>query len=324
MLAAGIVAILGGSLAALSVIIALAAFQFADFSHSRAAIPSSIRPLLYGVWIFFLACDAFVIFAGIELIRLRNWARIALLVIAGCLLFFGVIGIGVIFFTLYLAPADPAVSKPVLASVLCFVYGIPIVVALWWLILLTRHSVALQFQPSGATSAVSQTGTPAASPSLLNNPRCPLAVRIVAWYLASFVLLLPIVPFLPIHIPVYYFGHIFRGASASLLLFLNFALLAVPGVGLLLVKRWSYPLTMATQLLFCANGLFASFSPSFESVLRATYAEMQLPDVPFGVEQLIHYARYMNLFGLVVPLAIVVTLYLSRRSFYSAADRPTA
>jgi len=318
LVAAGLVAVIAGAFATLSVVVAFVALNFS--AVAGPAIPSSIRPFLYVVWIFFLACDLFVIVSGVQLIRLRNWARIAMLIIAGCLLFFGVIGIGVIFFTIYLMPADPAVSKTVLASVLAFIYGIPVVVSVWWLVLLTRRSVVEQFQLAAAPPLDTSPGAgPAPSPSLFNNPRCPLAVRIVGWYLASFVLFLPIVPFLPIRIPAYYFGHLFRGPSATLILFLNFALLSIPGIGLLLVKRWSFSVTMASQLVLCLNGLFAAFSPSFESVMRATFAEMDLPNVPFGAEEMFHYMRYFNLLGLVVPVAIIVTLSLSRRSFYAAA-----
>ena len=309
---------IGGALAVVCVVAILLALRLAS-ATGPGAIPASLRPLLYFIWIFFLACDVFVIVVGIQLIRLRRWARIALLVIAGCMLFFGVIGIPVIFFTIFWAPADPAVPKLVLAAVLAFVYGIPIGVSLWWLILFTRRSVAVQFEAAAAPSSdASRAWLPASSPSVFNNPQCPLAVRIVAWYLASFVLFLPVVPFLPLHIPAYYFGHLFRGPSATLILLLNFAVLSVAGIGLLLLKRWSFPLAIATQALLGANGLVAAFSPSFDSVMREVFSELNLPAVPVGVEQLLHSLRYWNLLGLLVPLAIIITLSLSRHSFYTA------
>ena len=316
--AAGVVAIIGGASAALCVVGILVAFRFAAAARPDA-IPPSLRPLLNILWIFFLACDLLVIVVGVQLIRLRNWARIAMLIIAGCMLLFGVTGVGVIFFTVFLAPADPAVSKPVLAAVLAFVYGIPTAVSTWWLILLSRRSVAAQFQIATDLSSDAAPASPlTSSPSLFNNPQCPLAVRIVGWYLASFILFLPLVPFLPIHIPAYYFGHLFRGPSATLVVFLNFAILSIPGIGLLLLKPWSFPLTIASQTLLCANGVFAAFSPSFDSVMREVFAQMDLPAVPIGAEQMFHYMRYFNLLGLIVPLAIMATLYFSRQSFYTA------
>lgn len=312
-LAAGIVAILSGACGSILNLLSLLFLNASTFSPARP-IPPVLRPVLYGTWIFFLLGALFVLFVGIQVIRLRNWARIALIVIAGCMLFFGVIGIGVIFFTIFVSPVDASVSKSVLATVLAFIYGIPVVVALWWLILFTRPSVVAQFQvPAGSSPPAVR------SASFLNNPQCPLPVRIVAWYLASFVLALPFLPFLPFHVPAFYFGHLFRGPASTFILFLNFAVLSVTGIGLLLLKRWSYPLTIATQLLFCANGLLAAFSPSFESVMRSVMAEMNLPDLPYFAESMLRNMRYFNLLGLIVPIAIIVTLLLARRSFYSAA-----
>lgn len=322
-LAAGIVAIISGAFAAFSI---LASFLFLTLSGlgmpSTAVLAPEMRPILYGTWIFFLLCSIVVVATGIGIIRLRNWARIALLVIAGCMLFFGLIGIGVIFFTIFVAPVEAGVSKAVLAAVLAFIYGIPILIALWWLILFTRSAITRQFQAAFALAAPPPAGP--GSRSFLNNPQCPLPVRIVAWYLASFILVLPFLPFLPFRIPAFYFGHIFRGPAAPLILFLNFALLGAAGLGLLLLKRWSLPLTLALQLLFCINGLYAALSPSFESMMRAAMQDMNLPDLPYFTQSMLTNMRYFNLLGLVIPIAIIVTLLISRQSFHSAAAAVSA
>lgn len=317
-IAAGIVAIIGGAFSAFSI---LASFLFLTLSGfglpSTTVLTPEMRPILYGTWIFFLLCSIFVVATGIGILRIRKWARIALLVIAGCMLFFGLIGIGVIFFTIFLAPVEAGVSKAVLAAVLAFIYGIPILIALWWLILFTRPAITAQFQAAFAFA-----GPPPAGPSsrsFLNNPQCPLPVRIVAWYLASFLLVLPFLPFLPFRIPAFYFGHMFRGPAASLILFLNFALLGASGLGLLLLKRWSLPLTIAIQLLFCINGLYAALSPSFESMMRSAMQEMNLPDLPYFTQSMLTNMRYFNLLGLVIPIAIIITLLIARQSFHSAA-----
>ena len=153
--AAGIFAILGGVLGALFNLAALILFSFSKFPPG-ATYPDFMRPVLYVVWIFFLFCALFLVVVGVQVIRLQNWARIALLIIAGCLLFFGVIGIAVIFVTIFgAATVDPVVSKAVLASVLAVTYGIPIAIALWWLILLTRPFVISQFHSSSALNVQS-------------------------------------------------------------------------------------------------------------------------------------------------------------------------
>jgi hypothetical protein len=314
--AAGVVAIIAGASAALMMLASFAVLFRTDFSAYGVALTPAMRSILYLTWAFFLLGAVFVLVSGIYVIRLCNWARLSLLIIAGCGLLFGVVGLGVIFVMIYFKPEDPLVSKPVLATVLGFTYGIPILVAVWWLLLFTRRSVVAQFQ----AAAVALAETNASSPSLFNNPECPLGIRIVGWYLGSFILFLPFIPFLPAHVPALYFGHLFRGPSAVLAHFLSCVLLAVPGIGLLLLRRWSYPLTFVTQLLLCINCLVIAFSSSFESNVRAAYAELGLP-VPSGADALLPEVRYMLLLSLIMPLASLVILYIYRRPFYVAADR---
>jgi hypothetical protein len=313
--AAGVTAILGGSFAAVSLAASFFVISRITYSPYGASLSPAMRPILYATWTFFLLCAVFVIVAGLHVIRLRNWARLALLAVAGCALLFGAVGLGVIFVTIYVTPADPAVSKPLLASVLAFIYGLPILVAIWWLVLFTRRSVADQFR--AATASRAEAGP--TSTSLLNNPECPIAVRIVGWYLASFVLFLPVLPFLPSRLPAFYFGHAFRGPFAISLHFLTFALLAIPGIGLLLLKRWSYPFTIATQLLFCLNCLFLAFSASFASNMRATFDELGLPGSLPAAETSLHQIRYMLLLSLIIPVAILIILFAYRRAFFAAS-----
>jgi hypothetical protein len=315
--AAGVVAIIGGSFAALSILASFLIISRISVSSYPTAINPAMRPMLYATWTFFLFCAVFVIVAGVHVIRLRNWARIALLVIAGGALLFGTVGLGVIFVTIYFTPADPTVSKPLLASVLAFVYGLPILVAVWWLVLFTRRAVVTQFH---AATAARTEGT-RTSASLLNNPECPLAIRIVGWYLASFVLFLPVLPFVYSRIPALYFGHVLRGPVAIAMHFISFVVLAIPGIGLLLLKRWSWPLAVASQLLFSLNWFVIAFSSTFESNLRSMYEGWGIPAaLAPETGALVREMRWIFLFSVVMPLAILVVLYIYRRPFYSAAE----
>ena len=310
-MAAGVVAIILGALAAFSNLLALLLFSSARFS-ATAPFPAALRPVMNGFWIFFLLCGVFVVISGVQAIRLRNWARISLLIIAGCLFFFGVVGIVVIFVTLYLTPMpDPNISKALLASVLGVVYGIPILISVWWLILFTRRAVAAQFQNFSALSATSAPASASNAASLFNNPMCPLPVRIVGWYLASFVFFLPLLPFIPARLPAYLFGHVFVGPAASGIYFLSFALLVVSGFGLLLLKRWSYRLNYATQILTCVN-LVSVFSPSYEQSMKCSHDE--LPDLILGADQRVHYTRYLATFT-AYSIAILSPFFVCQRRF---------
>jgi len=107
-------------------------------------------------------------------------------------------------------------------------------------------------------------------------------------------------------------------------LFFYFALLIIPGFGLLLLKRWSYPLTIAGQLLVCVNGLAATFSRAYLEMLHAILADMELPEPTPSAERMLSYSRYLNLLSLLVPVAILVTLIVVRRQFFTAIDEESA
>ncbi len=328
---AAVVAILGAALCFLST-----TFMFMMFASSRfsegAPFPPPFRTYMYAMWTFFMLCALFVGIVGVQVIRLHNWARISLLIISGCMLFFGAVGIVVIFVTIFVTPySDPGVPKALLASALAVTYGIPIVVSLWWLILFTRRSVVAQFQAREQFSMAEFSRSGAQLPRRVspitlafrrfNNPECPLGIRIIGWYLASFILMVPFLPFFSGRVPALYFGHAFRGPAAISVYVLNLALLCIPGFGLLLLKRWSYPLTILSQLLVGANGIVSFTGNSFETVMRETMSSMQLPGPKPGIETILHIARYSMLVGIAIPVAILATLFVLRRKFYEAADR---
>jgi hypothetical protein len=316
---AGIFAILGGVLGVFFPLLAMVAFSTAAGTGvSAVAFPAALRPFLYGVWIFLILCALFVIAVGIQVIRLRNWARVSLLVVAGLMLFFGAVGIVVAFVTFFVSTAaDPRISQPLLAAMLAVIYGIPTVISIWWLILFTHRSVVAQFQASAAL----QPPRPPSVMAVFNNPECPLPIRIVGWYLGSFVIVIPFIPFLPNSIPALFFGHMFSGPSAMALYALSFTFISIPGIGLLLLKRWSYPLTIASQLLASANAIYTTLSPSYEANVRVMLEKMGIPSLPSDTEQMLRYSRDFSLIGLLVPIAILVTLSVARDKFHQAANR---
>ncbi|HVO56270.1 MAG TPA: hypothetical protein VMT51_01105 [Dongiaceae bacterium] len=311
-IAAAAVAILAGIFGTLSNAFALAMFALNRISPSP--LNPAMRPLIYGIFIFFVLCSLFVVLIGVQLIRLRNWARISILFVAGCLLLFGIVGLIVIFAVVYLQPPDPLVSKPMLASVLGVTYGIPIVVSIWWFIYFTRRSVVAQFHGSAPPHASS-------APSWLNDPRCPFPVRVVGWYLASFVFVLPVLPFVKDRFPILFFNHLFHGVAGLGIFALDLAMLVAAGVGLLLIRPWGYWLGLASQALLCVNGVAAAFSPRTTEVMQQAMQEMHVPDAGIA-SQFLPYMRYFNLLGLLLPLAIIVTLLVCRRAYFAAAQLP--
>jgi len=308
--AAGVVAVVAGVLAGLLIALSFLVISRSDFSFYGLALTPALRSILYFVWAFFLFCAGFLVLAGIYVVRLRNWARLSLVVVAGGGLLFGGAGLAFVMLTLYATPDDPVVGKPLLFTVLAFTYGIPILVAVWWLWFLTRRAVVAQFHAS--------TRPVEANPAnrLLNHPACPLAIRVVGWYLASFVLLLPLLPFLPPRLLAVYFGDRLAGPSALLAHFLMVGLFAIPGFGLLLLKRWGYILAVASQLLLAIQGLVMAFGSSFPSGEGAAYRGWGIPVAGSVLADL----RYLSLLSPILPLAVLLVLLFYRRPFYAASS----
>lgn len=95
--------------------------------------------------IFMMCLSLFGIVTGIGLIYLRNWARISILIWGGMLVFFGGIDIPIAF----LMPIPPTPSAPDLPAagiqavrlILLAIYGMPLLIGIWWLILFNRKTV---------------------------------------------------------------------------------------------------------------------------------------------------------------------------------------
>jgi len=317
-IAAGTAAILCGAIGALCGVAILTLMSSSQLSPAGPALPPALRPVVTGVWAVSLVCALFVAVAGVQLIRLRNWARVSLLVVAGCMLFFGLIGIGVIIFSVFIAaPPDPLISRALLATVLAIFYGVPILVGAWWMFVLTRSSIVAQFQPQTTLDAAD--GNKRAS--WLNSPECPLAVRIIGWYLGSFILFLPIVPFFSNRVPFFFFGALLQGPAATALFAIYFAFIAIPALGLLSLKKWSYPLTIASQLFAIANSAVSMLSLTYVQRVHEMLEQLNLPDFTGAADQLLRYSRFFSLFLLLLPVAIIVTLLVCRQKFFAACDR---
>jgi hypothetical protein len=313
-LAAGIAAMLGSLVVAGYSVLMLIVTSRINFANVEPAFPAYGRLLSNLIWTFLLLSAIFVFACGIAVMKLRNWARISLMVVGGLMLFFGLIGVAATFFTVLImdVPGPPG-TKVILVAVLAVVYGLPVAVALWWLILFTRRSVVAQFEARRAAF-------PPARTIRFSKPGCPLPISIVAWFLLSSVLSLAFLPFLPFRIPVLLFGYIFHGAAAWVVLTAQFGLIAISSIGLLRLQRWSFPVSVALQFFYLASGLFTFVDPRYVDKLKAIMAGMHLPPMPPGMPDFLQYARYFGVFGLLIPLACVVCLLYSRDAFFRATQ----
>ena len=202
--------------------------------------------------------------------------------------------------------------------ILLFVYGIPFVIGVWWLILFNRKSVKAQF--SDATGP--------ADPELPRKPACPLPIAVLAWFYVGLLLNLFFLPLLPSYVPLFVFGYVLPGSAGKTVLIVTSLAYVVAGIGLLKLKPWSYSLTIGLQLFWLASGVVSLLTPNYgavmDSYMKEVQASLHLPETyssPFDFAQ--HYG-WMMVGGLVFGGAIFGLLVYYRQRFFEAASRAAA
>ena len=297
------------------------AMLLGKFPGTSSELPPFVRNTMMATNIFMMCLSLFGIVTGIGLIYLRNWARISILIWGGMLVFFGGIDIPIAF----LMPIPPTPSAPDLPAagiqavrlILLAIYGMPLLIGIWWLILFNRKTVKAQF--AGATGA--------ADPTVPRKPACPLPIAVLAWFYVSSILnllFLPFLPFLPFHAPVLVFGRVLPGKVGLTVLILSCLALFVCGVGLLRLKPWSYSLTIVLQAFWAASTAVSMLSPNYSAVVDSFLKEMQaslhLPESQSSPASFAHHYGWTVVLGLLFAGAILGLLVYYRQRFLEAAS----
>ena len=312
-IASAIVAILGGLLFLLVSAIGFLGILLGS-SVGHAELPAFARTSALGGMALVIATSIFAIAVGISLVLLRNWARISALVLAGFCVFFG--AIGVIVFTVTAVLPQPANLPPqqmwIFRAVLAAIYGIPLAIGTWWLILFTRKAIKSQFTDPAVPI----------DPDLPQKSRCPTPIAVLAWLFIACVLDIPFVAFMP-NIPFLLFGHVISGPAGRMCFILMFLLFPVAGIGLLKLKPWSYHLTLAMQFFFLSSGIVTLLSPNFRTISRALILQMEnsmpMSNSGFSLLDYPHYMDWAIGFGLLFAVAVLVMLVYYRTRFLELA-----
>ena len=268
------------------------------------------------------ALSIFGIFTGVGLIRLRNWARISILVWGGLCVFFGGIGIPFAFLLPKIAPPNapelPPDSEHLVQFMLLLLYGLPLLVGIWWLILFNRKSVKAEF-----AGADTQAGA-----SLPQRPRCPLPVTVLAWFYLTSILNFVFLPWMPPRVPVFIFGLALSPRVGLPVLLLSALGLFVAGVGLLRLKPWSYSLIIGLQMFWLASTAVSLLNPSYKTAMTSytkdMLAWMRMPQSQFSTESFMQQFGWMMVLGLAFAGIILGILVYYRPRFLAAASAARA
>jgi hypothetical protein len=265
---AGILAALFGIFTAALTLVMLA-FGLASEDPN---LPPYLRVMSTVMMLIFFGLAIFGLITSISVLRLKNWARIAMLVWGGVMSFFS--GIALAFMMLIPLPVPPGsapgISQGSLRSLFAIIYGIPLLTGIWWLVLFNRRSVKAQFvNPS----------KPEGQPPTEFVPRCPLPLTLLAGF-AIFSVATSVVFYPLAHLPAHavLFGHLFHGVPAKLFIVATLLLSLTGAIGLLKLRRWSYPLVLAQYFFWLSSGTITVLSPNFERNIRELYTHMNMPE----------------------------------------------
>jgi|HubBroStandDraft_6_1064221.scaffolds.fasta_scaffold285839_1 hypothetical protein len=226
--------------------------------------------------------------SAVGLLRVREWARISMLVFSALLLLMSVPGFAIILvMPLQMPPSatDPELANHVLLATrvgMCIFYAALIAIAAFWLYFFNSRSVRDQFK--GFAALASGTGAVVAAERSTNfvvstevtSPsahRRPLSVSIIGYYLLISAPLVGI--FFFIKFPVLILWFLLRGPKATAALLAFCIAQVVMGVGLLKLREWARILTISYFAFIALNSLTMALVPSAQARYQEAQVEIQ-------------------------------------------------
>jgi hypothetical protein len=339
--AAGIVAVIFASFGVLGcglVMLSLFALPHLPTNPGAPAMPEAMRAMATAIYGFLMAICIGELIVAINVLRRRNWARIALLVWAGLMVVMSAVGIVAIWLVSSIArQATPQVPNPgalvaFLRIFLALFYGIPLGVGIWWLILFTRPRVVAAFQVSRTAEQISPFDasgfpTPAVDvpPPTPKKPSVPLPIAIIAAFDVSgafwmiLMLFIPL-PFLP---PFFLFGiQVSQVPYKAFLAVLGVAYIAFV-IGIFRLQRWGLDSLLLVKALFLLSGIVTLFNPKFMAAMNDMMLQVAAknPAIPAG--QTILPPQFMEAivaFSYAFGIALIVIMAIYRGRFLKAAN----
>jgi hypothetical protein len=261
-----------------------------------------IAPLVYAlpaVW---------GIVTAVGLLQLKNWARISTIVFSVLAIVFGAFGIltSMVFF---LKPPQGNGVDPKMFSIIGAVTAVfalaEIGIGIWWIVFFNRAGVKAQFLPQPLTAphlgqsadpyaidprystlvpppGVPSSTDPAASPTppimAPNRPVRPLSISIIAWFLLSSCLFIPLSFFF--HPPIALFLAILTGWQAVAFMLVSGALNLYVGIALLQMKPSGRLIGMGYFIFGLLNVMVFYFAPG-RSARMAKLLDLQRSMFPW-------------------------------------------
>jgi hypothetical protein len=308
---AAILAILGSLFAMLCLGLGLMGLYLGPAANGSPEVPAIPQPVVAAATagiVFLFVLSVVGIITGIGLFQLKNWARMSALIWAGiAVLFCTLTVVAILIFPFPTLPTAQSTNMTSVKALLVVFYGIPIVVGVWWLILFNQKNTRALFTDNSVVIA----------PAVPLTPRCPLPVAIIAGFMLFSVVGMFMMPLMHLPVTIIFFGQRLRGELGAFLFASTTVLYLAAAIGLLSLKRWSYPLAIGLQIFWMISGTVTFLRPNYMQNMREIITEMHLPETSANVVLLVN-NRFIAFASLVPGLVLLGILLRYRKRFLQA------
>jgi hypothetical protein len=265
------------------------------------------------------AAAAWGIASGTGLMRLREWARISMLVFSALLLFVCIPGLLMFLFMPFPPPGtapSPELTKEMLAATRIFMavlYGILAALGGWWIYFFNKRSTKDQFLKVRIPGLEGMPGGEVISPYAR-----PLSITLIAWWLliSGFIGVLG----LSVNPPVFFLGYFFKGTYASMLMLALALVQSLIGFGLLKLRPWGRTLAIYYFQFLIFNSLTMVLIPGtqarFEQAMSEMLSDMQgtlgTPPSPM------HVPIWFGVIFAVPLLSLLLWIVVSRKDVFQS------
>ncbi|HEY0701766.1 MAG TPA: hypothetical protein VGD60_03270 [Candidatus Acidoferrales bacterium] len=260
----------GSGLTLLVALLAALSIALLHATKSPQGPPSSVIGLSA---FFYLGLSAWGIASGVSVLRLREWARISVIIFAAFLAL-GAFGAVAMMPFMPLPPSGDADSASMFKL---FIHGTEIffsalgALGVWWLYYFNKPSIRAEFrQPQSLAVAIPGFAIPPGSPvggfvvpPAATSPARPVSISVIAAMLLLGAAMLPIN--LLYRTPLMFFSYLISGWHALVFgALLSVASLAA-GVGLFKLKLWARTLAIGIAIFGVLNSLASILIPGSQS-----------------------------------------------------------